>query len=65
MRNSNFRSGCVLTKVERDIKELQAGIALGSQPRLDKVLVKFEVEFGVGELDPLLLESHYAKFQFI
>ena len=40
----------------------QAGIALGSQPRLDKVLVKFEVEFGVGELDPLLLESHYAKF---
>ena len=43
----------------------QAGIALGSQPRLDKVFVKFAVEFGVGELDPLLLESHYAKFQFI
>ena len=43
----------------------QAGIALGSQPRSDKILVKFAVEFEVGELDPLLLESLYAKFQFI
>ena len=46
----------------RTVEVKQAGIALGSQPRLDKVLVKFAVEFRVGEHDPLLLESHYAKF---